>query len=64
MASREAHNLEIPGSNPGPATNKSVRVDLGHFCLRRTGVGPGVSLAVIEKAPPEGDALSGSEGGN
>ncbi len=31
VAARQAHNLEVAGSNPAPATKKSARISLGLF---------------------------------
>jgi hypothetical protein len=34
LAARKAHNLEVPGSNPGPATISGGSMSLLFFCLR------------------------------
>ena len=40
-AARVAHNHEVPGSSPGPATKEKVSANAGAFSLVRAGLEPG-----------------------
>ena len=36
MAARKAHNLEVPGSNPGPATKRTLIEEMNFVLVKKS----------------------------